>query len=347
MLDAILSFLSGGPDEHFDELARAAFAFQHERIPALRALAARRGVDPAAVRGWQEIPMVPVAAYRRLELAAAPAAEVFRSSGTSGGARSVHHHPFPDLYRAVIDASFPAACLPRGDRPPMLALVPPRAQAPDSSLGFMVDHLLAHFGDPRSAYAFGPRGVEAAAARSWLAARQREQRPVLLLATAFALVDLLAGLDRLGLRFRLAPGSALFLTGGFKGREREHSPEEIARGVGEALALPAGAIVEEYGMTELTSQCYTRTLAGGAAGLFAPPRWMRFRVLDPESLAELPPGRPGLLALFDLANLGSAVHLLTEDLAVAEGAGFRLAGRAAGAELRGCSLAVEELAGGV
>ena len=346
MLDAILSFVAGGPDERFDELARAAFAFQHERIPALRTLAARRGVDPAAVRCWQEIPMVPVAAFRRLELAAAPAAEVFRSSGTSGGARSVHHHPFPDLYRAVIDASFPAACLPRGGRPPMLALVPPRAELPDSSLGFMVDHLLARFGDERSAHAFGPHGVEAAAARSWLAARQRDQRPVLLLATAFALVDLLAALDRLGLRFRLAPGSALFLTGGFKGRQREHTLEELAHGVAAALALPAAAIVEEYGMTELTSQCYTRTLAGGPPGLFFPPRWMRFRVLDAESLAELPPGRPGLLALFDLANVGSAVHLLTEDLAVAEGDGFRLAGRAAGAELRGCSLAVEELAGG-
>ena len=47
------------------------------------------------------------------------------ASGTSGGERSVHHHPFPDLYRAAIDASFPAFCLPRGDRPPMLALVPP------------------------------------------------------------------------------------------------------------------------------------------------------------------------------------------------------------------------------
>jgi len=346
VIEQVLSFLAGGPDDRFDELARAAFAFQHRTIAPVRALAERRGADPAAIRSWREVPMVPVAAFRRLELAAAPALEVFRSSGTSGGERSVHHHPFPDLYRAAIDASFPAFCLPRGDRPPMLALVPPRAQAPDSSLGFMVDHLLARFGDPRSAYAFGAHGIEAAAARSWLAARQREQRPVLLLATAFALVDLLDALDRLGLRFRLAPGSALFLTGGFKGRQREHSAEEIARAVGEALSLPAGAIVEEYGMTELTSQCYTRTLLGGAPGLFVPPRWMRFRVLDPESLEELPPGRPGLLALFDLANLGSAVHLLTEDLAVAEGDGFRLAGRAAGAELRGCSLAVEELAGG-
>ena len=58
---------------------------------------------------------------------------------------------------------------------------------------------------------------------------------------------------------------------------------------------------------------------------------------------ETPAGKTGLISIFDLANVGSAVHLLTEDLGVAEGAGFRLLGRAAGAELRGCSLVVEEL----
>ena len=99
-------------------------------------------------------------------------------------------------------------------------------------------------------------------------------------------------------------------------------------------------------MTELTSQCYTAVLGGGDPDLFLSPHWMRARVLHPETLAEQPPGEPGLLALFDLANVGSAVHLLTEDLAAAEGEGFRLLGRAGEAELRGCSLTVEELAGG-
>jgi hypothetical protein len=50
-----------------------------------------------------------------------------------------------------------------------------------------------------------------------------------------------------------------------------------------------------------------------------------------------------MIALFDLANLGSAVHLLTQDLGRAEEGGLRLLGRASEAELRGCSLTVEEL----
>jgi hypothetical protein len=96
-------------------------------------------------------------------------------------------------------------------------------------------------------------------------------------------------------------------------------------------------------MTELTSQAYTRALVGGVPGLFVAPRWMRVRALDPLSLAELPMGESGILAILDLANLGSALHLLTEDLGRVESEGFRLDGRAGDAELRGCSLLAEEM----
>jgi hypothetical protein len=104
-------------------------------------------------------------------------------------------------------------------------------------------------------------------------------------------------------------------------------------------------VVREYGMAELTSQCYTGALLGDDPDLFVAPHWVRVRLLDPETLEEVPAGAPGLVCLFDLGNLGSALHVLTEDLGVAEGDGFRLLGRAAGAELRGCSLVVEELRG--
>lgn len=341
----IADFLLAPDPARFDELALAAFRFQLERQAPLRQLCSRHGVRAEAVATWSEVPMVPVSAYRSLDLAVAPPVEIFRSSGTHGPDRSVHRHPFPELYRATIDAAFPRYCLPRGDRPPMLALVPPRELVADSSLGFMVAHVLERFGGPASAYAFGARGVEAGVARSWLGARQRSGTPVLLLATAFALADLLEALERMGLRFRLAPGSTVFVTGGFKGRRAEVDPRELATALVAGLGIAPEGIVGEYGMTELTSQAYTATQLDGRSDLFVVPPWMRFRVLSPESLEPTPSGEPGLLALFDLANLGTAVHLLTEDLAIAEEGGFRLVGRAAGAELRGCSLLAEELSG--
>jgi len=331
----------------FESLALAAFAYQFERLPAYRGLCERAGRTPAAVASWRDVPMIPAAAFAAVELATAPARETFRSSGTLSPARSVHRHPFPELYRTAIDASFPNFCLPRGERPgslpAMLALVPPRAVAADSSLGFMVEHLVAKFGAPGSAYAFGERGVEGPKARSWFGARQREGRPVMILATSFALADLLDFVGRIDLKFRLPAGSAVFETGGFKGRARELSRAELHRRLEELLFIGAESIVGEYGMTELTSQCYTATLHGGDPELFVPPHWMKVRVLDPVTLTELPPGETGLLAFFDLANVGSALHLLTEDLGSLAGPGFRLAGRAPEADLRGCSLLAEEL----
>jgi hypothetical protein len=349
--DRIARFVQSSPSspssDTFEDLALAAFAFQFERIAPYRRLCEGRGATPATVTDWRQVPPVPAAAFKTLELAAEPAVETFRSSGTTAGeARSVHHHPFPDLYRTVIDASFPPCCLPLAGataRLPILSLIPSREQLPDSSLSFMADHILRRWGSPESTTAFGPRGVDATKARSWTASRQREGRPVLVLTTALALAQWLDWLDRIDLRFRLPAGTVVFETGGFKGKETEVTREDLLRRLLDRLNVPPEQVVREYGMSELTSQCYTRALLGGDPDLFVTPPWMRVRLFDPATLAEAPAGTVGLISIFDLANVGSAVHLLTEDLGVAEGDGFRLLGRAAGAELRGCSLVVEEL----
>lgn len=348
ILDRISRYIQDPASGSFEELALEAFAFQFERIEPYRRLCEGRGATPGSVQDWRSIPPVPTAAFKTLTLAAEPAREVFRSSGTTGeDARSVHHHPYPDLYRLTIDASFPRYCLPgglpHGTPVPMLSLVPTREQLPDSSLSFMIEHVLSRWGSPESATTFGPRGVELPRSRSWAGARQRAGRPVLVLATAFALAQWLDGLERLDLRFRLPPGSAIFETGGFKGRTQELTREELLARADAWLGVGPGAVVREYGMSELTSQFYTRALLGGDPDLFVALPWTRVRILDPATLEEAPAGTPGLIAVFDLANVGSAAHVLTEDLGVAEGDGFRLLGRAAGAELRGCSLVVEEL----
>lgn len=343
--DRIARFLSNPDEDSFETLALQAYRYQTERIEPIRRLAESRGIDPGRLASWRDVPLVPTTAYKSLTLAAEPAREVFRSSGTTQGPeeRSVHHHPFPDLYRRTIDLAFPRWCLAGLDRPPMLSLVPSRELLPDSSLSFMVDHVLARFGGPESANVVGPRGVEAGPARSWAGARQRAGKPVVVLSTALALDQWLTALERQELRFRLPAGSVLFETGGFKGRETEISRDQLIERIETRLGIPRQRIVREYGMTELTSQCYTEALDGGDPDLFVAPPWMRVRILDPETLAEAPEGTLGLIAIFDLANLGSTVHLLTQDLGVAERGGFRLMGRAAGAELRGCSLAAEEL----
>lgn len=329
----------------FEELALAAFAYQFERIAPLRALCERAGRTPATVASWREVPRVPAAAFATVELATDAPRETFRSSGTLDARRSVHRHPFPELYRAVIDATFAAAVLPGFGRRPILSLVPSRELAPDSSLGFMVDHVVRTHGSPDSANAFGARGVEGGKARSWLNARQRAGAPVAILTTSYALADLLDFLGRIDLKFRLPAGSVVMETGGLKGRTKEISRAELHERLAGQLGIPREAVVGEYGMTELTSQAYAGALHGGDPELFVPAPWLRVTALDPVTLGELPHGESGLLSFFDLANVGSALHLLTEDLGATEAGGFRLHGRAPDAALRGCSLLAEELAG--
>ena len=346
LVERIARYLCDPQGDSFEELALAAFAFQYERVEPYRRLCEGRGVSPDSVRDWQDVPTVPALAMKRLALHADEPLQVFRSSGT-GGERSVHHQPYPDLYHQAIDCSFPRFCLPSLRTPaPMLSLVPTVEKAPDSSLAFMAAHVLDEWGAADSTDAFAERGVDVPRARSWLGARQREGRPALVFATSFALAQLLDALSRRFLHFRLAPGSVVFDTGGYKGRHQELSREDLLARIHTWLGVPPEQVVREYGMTELSSQCYTTNLLGGDPELFVAPHWVRVRALHPETLAEQPAGEPGLLAVFDLANVGSVPHLLTEDLGAAESGGFRLLGRAGGAELRGCSLTVEELARG-
>jgi hypothetical protein len=149
-------------------------------------------------------------------------------------------------------------------------------------------------------------------------------------------------------------------TGGFKGRLRDVEPAALASDLALRYGIDAAWIVQEYGMTELSSQCYEPALRQAALarvpdrapatatdtvdtgrGAFWVPGWMRATVVDPETLAPVAPGAVGLLRVDDLANLDTACAVQTSDLARAVEGGIVLLGRAPGATPRGCSLAVD------
>ncbi|HKK08764.1 MAG TPA: hypothetical protein VKA44_07765, partial [Gemmatimonadota bacterium] len=103
-------------------------------------------------------------------------------------------------------------------------------------------------------------------------------------------------------------------------------------------------VVNEFGMTELLSQRYGRGNGpAGASPLLEGPPWLRTRALNPATLEPLPDGEAGVLCHVDLANAGSAVAVLTEDLGRVRDGALEWVGRAPGAPPRGCSLATAEL----
>jgi hypothetical protein len=108
--------------------------------------------------------------------------------------------------------------------------------------------------------------------------------------------------------------------------------------------VPPERIVNQYGMTELGSQFYDGVLAtqGDPRCKLGPP-WARVRVVDPRSNAPVGEGEVGAIQVFDLANTGSVLAIQTADLGRSVGPGFEVLGREAGAEARGCSIALDEL----
>ena len=77
----------------FDDLACAIARHQAEAIPALARLWARRGARPHDATRADDLPAVPTAAWKRLRIAAHPAAldeARFLTSGTTVGDRGEH-----------------------------------------------------------------------------------------------------------------------------------------------------------------------------------------------------------------------------------------------------------------
>jgi hypothetical protein len=184
-------------------------------------------------------------------------------------------------------------------------------------------------------------------------------RPIAIVGTAFSFVHLLDHFAQNNMRYRLAEGSRAMETGGYKGRSRVLAKTELHSLIIKHLGIAPSHIVCEYGMSELSSQAYDTTIPAcirnetdeeESAPIFpkpstaAPsrhfhfPPWARAQIISSETGQEVSDGETGLVRIFDLANMRSAMAIQTEDLGIRRGGGFELIGRAEAAEARGCSL---------
>ena len=336
-------------ESSFDQRACALFAQQYQSIAAYRGFCDRRGVTPQSVHRAVDIPAVPTDAFKHVRLFA-DAQEptvTFRTSGTTHGSRGEHHFLTLEHYREAIFEPFRQFCLPDVDEIEMIVLAPSHGDAPDSSLSFMLSALTARHGRPAQFFVRRTAGGLHFDIDGAIAALRDATAAVMVLGTAFAFVEVL---DRIDAPIALATGSRVMETGGLKGRTREVSRAELYEGFVDKLGVAPTHCIAEYSMTELSSQAYTDSLARNVpwdqARFWAPP-WARVVAVEPRSLAPLASGR-GLLRWIDLANVDSVCAVQTSDVGhVYDDGSFELFGRAEGAELRGCSLAIEELRQGL
>ncbi len=354
--------LEAGDEARFDALALELFAYQYEHNPAYRRFCRSRRAEPGRLRSWTEIPAVTLRAFKELTLACEPpeqAAAVFMTSGsTDPSRRGRNHHPHLRLYDASLAVNFKAGFLPDADAMRMLVLNPRPEQQSNSSLAYFLGRLVDFFGQPGSGFYVDEDGIALERLLADLRAAEQTGEPIALLGTSFAYVHLLDGLEALDCSFALAPGSRLLDTGGFKGRSREVSAEELHDSFARRLGIPASHSVNYYGMTEISTQYYDDTLRRLAAGESTStrhklvPHWARIQVIDPATRRPVPAGERGLIVHYDLANRGSCLAVMAEDVGFevpagtagpADPGGFVLLGRAEGTEARGCSITLDEL----
>jgi len=185
----------------------------------------------------------------------------------------------------------------------------------------------------------GSWGVDANRIQAELCTAIREESAVLLAGTAFNYVHLLDALQANHVSLRLPRGSRLMETGGYKGRSRELSREELHSELSCRLGISPEYILTEYGMSELGSQAYAQVAGAFPAGrtLHFPP-WARVSIVSAETGLEVANGETGLVRVLDLANVYSVLAVETEDLAIRRDDGIELLGRNPRAEPRGCSL---------
>ncbi|MCC2684906.1 MAG: acyl-protein synthetase LuxE [Paenibacillaceae bacterium] len=337
----------------FNELALKLFRYHFQSNPPYRKYCQARRKTPLTVREWQDIPPLPIQAFKELTLSCEPVDEaeaVFMTSGTTNAdKRGKNFHPTLEVWDASMVPPFKRFVLPDRERMMIYVLSPGKDLNSNSSLSRYLSMAVEHFGTKDSRFFFKPEtGLDMEELVQSLRTSELRGEPVLLMGASFSYVHLIDYCDERGIRFSLPAGSRVFDTGGLKGRSREITTSELYEAVHRVFAVNRNHCLNMYGMTELSSQMYDLTirscmLSGRAIHDKAGPAWVRTRVLDPDTLEPVRQGETGVLAHYDLANWNSAVAILTEDIGVQTEAGLVLQGRAEGSEARGCSLAIDQL----
>ncbi len=347
IVDDVLAFIAQDActDNEFDRLALRLFAYQTSNNPAYRRFCQRRGATLRNVTCWSDIPAVPIDAFKELDLRCAPPASTDRVFMTSGTTRSEvkgrHYHPTLEVYDRSMTRNFSHRFMQGSDRIGMGILFPTEAVLANSSLAHYLALALREFGTAESRYFMSPQGLDTSGLCDALADAERHATPYAVLGASYSFVHLLDALKQRGRSFRLPPGSRVLDTGGYKGQSRELPLDAFYAELSAVLGIDRSWCINMYGMTELSTQFYD---AGNASvpSVKSGPHWIRSRLVDPLTGRNVPTGERGILVHCDLANFNSVTTILTEDVGTAADGGFRLLGRAEGAQAKGCSLAVEE-----
>lgn len=332
-LSALTSFICRPeqPGQNFNQTANQLHAYQLSENASFKAFC--ESINHSSTDDWRAIPALTTDTFKHATppscLTAEQCSTTFMTSGTTGETRGQHHFRSTELYETSILEGWQQLGLPTPTN--LLILTPPPAQSPHSSLSHMMEVLRQQY-CPQAVYLIDHDKIDP----DPLLAAIEKGEPISLLGTALAFLHLFEMLDQ---PLQLPAGSWAMETGGYKGSGRTLTKEQLYALFEANLGLAENDIWNEYSMTELSSQFYTR----GIGQPHIAPHWMKIRVLDPETDQPVAAGEMGYLVIYDLANIDSVLALRTQDLAIYhDEQSFTLIGRDPSALPRGCSRSIDE-----
>jgi len=309
--------------EEFQSTALRVFEFQYKNCAPYKAYVDLLGVS---VQCFLEIPFLPIDFFKTKHIISGSTEPemIFESSGTTGGSTSRHlvfsEGVYQKSFKKCFEMFYGSA---RNYR--ILALLPSYLERGNSSLVYMVDHLIRWSKNPDSGFFLDDFGK----------LNEILEKPsdsiTLLIGVSFGLLDFLDAYKP------NLVNTIVMETGGMKGRRKEM----IRRELHEKLKTGFGVstIHSEFGMTELLSQAYSK-----GDGVFNTPPWMKLLVREVnDPLTEAKHGRTGGINVIDLANLYSCSFIATSDLGrCVPGKGVEILGRFDYSDIRGCNLMVAD-----
>lgn len=274
----------------------------------------------------EEIPFLPIEFFKSEKILSKPLTgneTLFLSSGTGLVGRSQHWVHDIQLYQ---ESFFGAYRLLFGnpEEQVILALLPNYIEQGNSSLVYMVTHLIEATKNPLSGFLLHDLDtVQKRYNEAILSGKE-----VVVFGVSYALLDL----AEKGIQL---PKARIVETGGMKGRRKELTKTELHYQLKEGLSVPF--VSSEYGMTELLSQAYSLEKE-----IFICPPWMKILVRDIyDPFAYFGTQKSGGINVIDLANVYSCSFIQTQDMGQITPDGFKIEGRIDLADIRGCNLMVE------
>lgn len=308
-------------EKEFFECSLSVFQYQYKHN-----LAYREFIDllPSfqinKIKSVLDFPFLPIQFFKSREIISTQsnAFTIFESSGTTSETPSKHFVSDTRMYEKSFMQSFHKS-YGKPEELCIIGLLPSYLERKNSSLVYMVNHLIGHSQNANSQFTLLPD-------EALIHYLTTSEDPKILFGVTFALLDFA---DKINAPLK---NTIIIETGGMKGRGTELTRYELHDKLSKAFGC---AIHSEYGMTELLSQAYMSDKT------FQAPAWMKVLVRDPNDPFAISSSGKGALNIIDLANLNSCAFIATDDLGQVHPNGtFEVSGRLDNSDLRGCNLLV-------